>query len=180
MATRLFTALKVPEELIKQARQLPLKGLDNARWSHVDDLHITLRFMGEVEDQKIDAVKELLGQIHVKPFTIVAKGLDVFDKKNRGVLYVPIESHKKITHLAAEITERLTRLDFVFPESYYTPHITLARAKNAQGMHRYAETHGKKIRVEWMATEFFLFRSADPDETGKRYTQLSSCPLRSF
>jgi 2'-5' RNA ligase len=180
MATRLFTALKVPAELVKQVRQLPFKGLDNAHWSHADDLHITLRFMGEVDDEKIDVVKEILTQVRVKAFTIVAKGLDVFDKKNRGVLYVPIESHKKVTHLSAEVTERLTDIGFIFPESYYTPHITLARTKNAQGLHRYAEAHTKKIRVEWMASEFFLFRSADPDETGKRYTQLSSYPLQSF
>ena len=180
MAVRLFTALDVPPDLVRQVRALPIKGLEHARWSHPSDLHITLRFMGEVEEDQIPSVIDALGSIHIKPFTVVAKGLDLFDKKKRAVLYVPIESHTKITHLTSEITERLTRLGFAFPESFYTPHITLARAKDAQGMARYASIHSKKIRAEWTASRFILYRSAEPDSGGQRYTALSSFDLKRF
>ncbi len=177
---RLFAALDVPDALKRQIEGLPRKGLDSARFSHIDDLHVTLRFMGEVEDSKVEEVKEILEGVRVKQFTVVVRGLALFEKKKQGVLYAPVESAKSVTHLSAEVTERLQKTGFVFSEQFYKPHVTIARLKNLNSMDQYIKQNEKKIFAEWKAQEFILYRSAEPDDKGQRYTKLQQYALNRY
>ncbi|MCC7304997.1 MAG: RNA 2',3'-cyclic phosphodiesterase [Alphaproteobacteria bacterium] len=176
---RLFAALSIPGVLKKQASALPRKGLSSPRWSHPDDLHITLRFIGDVDESRLPEIEETLEHVRVKPFTIVAKGLDIFARKKQKILYIPIESRRAVTNLSAEVTERLNKTDFEFPLDVYTPHITLARLSDPAGLRDYVYRNAGFIRLEWKAESFFLFRSADPDAGGKRYSVVREYPLRS-
>ncbi len=177
---RLFAALDVSDNLKQQISALPRKGLDSARFSHKDDLHITLRFIGEVEEEKLLAIKEILEGVHVKQFNVVVKGLALFEKKRQTVLYAPVESARSVTHLSTEITERLQKLGFVFSEQFYTPHVTIARTKNAEGLAGYINQHAKKISAEWKVEKFILYQSSDPDSSGQRYTSLKEYTLRKY
>ncbi len=177
---RLFAALAVPNLLKKQIAALPRKGLDSASFSHNDDLHITLRYVGEVEAEKLSLIEKVLEAVRVKQFSVVVRGLAIFEKQKRTVLHAPVESARSITHLSAEITERLQNLDFVFSEQSYKPHVTIARLKNPQGLDQYIRQNEKKIFVEWKAEEFILYRSAEPDAHGQRYTKLRAYPLHKF
>jgi RNA 2',3'-cyclic 3'-phosphodiesterase len=177
---RLFAALDVSSELKNQIEALPRKGLDSARFSHMDDLHITLRFMGEVEDNKLPEIEEVLEGVRVKEFTVVVKGLALFEKKKQSVLYANVESVRSVTNLSAEVTERLQKIGFVFNEQFYKPHVTIARLKNVHGLQEYIKQHEKKIHAEWKAREFILYRSAEPDAGGKRYTKLRTYGLAKY
>jgi 2'-5' RNA ligase len=180
MTTRLFIALEVPAELKRQMESLPRKGLDSAHFQHPGDLHITLRFIGEAEDEQIPEIQKILEGIPVKKFGVVVKGLGIFHKKNQEILYAPVESARMVTHLSAEITERLQKARFVFTPQPYTPHVTLARLKTAHGLDQYVQKNKDKIHAEWTAQNFILFRSADPDEGGKRYTKLREYSLKNY
>lgn len=177
---RLFVALEVDESLRGQILSLPRKGLDSARWSHPDDLHITLRFIGDVKEGQADKIKDILQGLRVQKFSIVVRGLNVFRKKHQSILYAPVESARKVTHLSAEITERLQTTGLEFPIQEYTPHVTIARLKKFQGLPDYIDHHSKKIHAEWRAEKFSLYLSANPDEGGKRYTQLAQYPLPDY
>jgi RNA 2',3'-cyclic 3'-phosphodiesterase len=174
---RLFTALDVPGSLKNQIEQLPRKGLNSARFSHIDDLHITLRFMGEVEEEKLLAIQEILEGVRIKEFTVVVKGLALFEKKKQAVLYAPVESARAVTHLSAEVTERLQKIGFIFTEQFYKPHVTIARLKNTHGLQDYIMQHSKKIFAEWKDQRFILYRSSEPDGKGQRYTKLREYAL---
>jgi RNA 2',3'-cyclic 3'-phosphodiesterase len=177
---RLFTALKASADLHRQVQELPRKGLDSAHWSHPDDLHITLRFLGDVERDRLAEIEEILEGIRVRKFGVVVKGLDIFQRKKGGVLYAAVESTRKLTHLNSEVTERLQKLGFVFPEKFYTPHVTLARVNNVQGLKEYSQKNSRLIRAEWSVESFYLFQSADPDEKQRRYTALRKYKLSEF
>ena len=177
---RLFAALQVPNSLRKQIISLPQKGLDSARFSHIDDLHITLRFMGEVEENRLSEIIERLEGIRVKQFTVVVRGLDLFDQKRQKILYAPVESAKSVTHLSAEITERLQKIRFVFSEQFFTPHVTIARMKSVSGVEDYIRKNEKQIFAEWNAEEFILYKSAEPNENGQRYTVIKEFGLSKY
>lgn len=177
---RLFAALKVPQSLRKQIEGLPQKGLNSARFSHIDDLHITLRFMGEVEEEKLPAIIEILEGVRVKQFNVVVRGLDIFEMKNQAVLYAAVESVKSVTHLSAEITERLQKIGLMFSEQFYKPHVTIARIKNISGIEDYIRKNEKQVFSEWKAEEFILYKSAEPDDGGKRYTELKKYVMRAY
>ncbi len=177
---RLFAALKVSNQLMQQIASLPRKGLDSPRWSHSEDLHITLRFVGDVAEEQLPAILETLEGVRVKIFKIVVRGLDIFEKKHQRILYAPVESARMVTHLSAEITERLQKAGLVFTEQHYTPHVTIARLKSRSGLLDYVMHHKKKIYAEWETGSFTLFRSAEPNETGKRYTALKEYKLTDY
>ena len=178
---RLFAGLHVSPQFIRQAAALPRKGMDSARFVHPDDLHITLRFIGDAPDEKHDEIKNILSGVRMKQFSIVARGLGAFTQKSQAALYAPIESHKKITHLSAEITDRLNKIGFEFPIREFTPHITLARLKNTQGLEQYIERNKKAVHAEWAADKFYLFKSADPEsEGGARYSVLQEYALTAY
>jgi 2'-5' RNA ligase len=177
---RLFAALKVPQALVDQAEKLPRKGLDSARWSHPDDLHITLRFLGDVEEGRLPEIEQALEFVKQKKFTVVVKGIDVFRKKHQSILYGAVESARSVTNLSADVTTRLQRIGFEFTAQDYTPHVTLARLKKYQGLPDYVDHHSKKISAEWRAESFFLFRSANPDESGRRYSVIREYLLAAY
>lgn len=178
---RLFAGLGVSSKLTQQFQNLPRTGLEDQRWVHPDDLHITLRFIGEAEETKLSEIQDVLEGVRVKHFSIVARGLDAFVKKNQAALYSPIESHRKITHLSAEITERMNRLGFEFPERAFAPHITLARLKTSPGLDKYIVRNKSAIHAEWTADKFYLFKSADPSNEGDaRYSVLREYALERY
>jgi 2'-5' RNA ligase len=180
MVVRLFTALNVSEILKKQYSALPRFGLDNPHWSHPDDLHITLRFLGEVEEERVPLIEQALENIRVKSFNVTARNLNMFDKKRQAVLYAAIENQKKIFHLTAEITDRLMPLGFVFSERSFTPHITLARLKNPQGLEAYIKYNGNQLHSSWEINNFTLYQSSDPENSGPRYKALKTYPLLEY
>lgn len=179
-AARLFVALKVSDSLKQQAQELPRTGLDSPRWSHPDDLHITLRFLGDVEDNRFSSIVDMFSCIHAVKFSLVVKGLAVFNRKNQRVLYAPVESARAVTNLSAEVTDRLEKIGFAFSKQPYTPHVTLARLNNAGSVEHYLKKHALRIRAEWAVDSFHLFRSADPDSRGSRYRALAAFPLSDY
>lgn len=177
MTVRLFTALKVSPLLAEQVEAMPRKGMDSPRWTHADDLHITLRFIGDINETKIESIIHSLDLIKVRNFGVAVKGLDVFHKPHRSILYAPVESIRGTTNLTTEITDRLQELGFVFTEQFYTPHVTLARVKNKHGIETYAKKNAKKIFAEWMANSFYLMQSAHAALGQTRYTVLKEYSL---
>lgn len=178
--TRLFVALTVPDSLKQQVQELPRTGLDSPRWSHQQDLHITLRFLGDVDDDRVASIVDALSSLRIVKFSIVVKGLAVFNRKNQRILYAPVESVRTVTNLSAAITERLATIGFVFSQQPYTPHVTLARLNNNGSIEHYLKKHKALVRAEWTADCFHLFRSADPDSHGSRYSSLASFALRDY
>lgn len=173
---RLFIALPIPIALKDSVRNLPrtLQG----RWLHEDDLHITLRFLGEIEVEKQATIKTALTAVKRPPFFIEADGLNCFHHKDQSILYINIASTKKLTTLCADITDRLTPLGFDFGTRPYIPHVTLARLKKGiKNCDHYTKKNSRQIKTSWQALSFCLMHSGPADEQDCRYQIIENYPL---
>jgi 2'-5' RNA ligase len=175
---RLFTALDVPQELKNQLAALPRKGLD-AKWSHPDDYHITIRFLGDTDPARVLEIEEVLGRVRSPSFGVEARGLSCFENQRQSILHATVQSVRRMENLCADVADVLTPLGFDFGSRPFVPHITLARIKGLRGLDDYMARHGHSVAARWPAQAFHLMRSASPDATGRRYTVLQTYPLRS-
>lgn len=177
LSVRLFTALTVPGDLRAQLAALPRKGLD-ANWTHPDDFHITIRFLGDVAEDRLPDIADALSRVRRNAFTVEVRGLGVFENKKQAILHAAVGSTKKLEALCADTGDALTPLGFDFGTRAFVPHVTLARVKTMRGVSDYIARHGHAVSARWQAREFHLMRSASPGQPeGKRYSILQSWPL---
>lgn len=174
---RIFTAIKVPEDLARSFLTLPGKGVQG-RWNNWRDLHITLRFIGDVDPALVPDIQTTLNAVKRPPVNIEIDGLDYFDNR-QAVLFADVKSTRKLETLVADITDRLTPLGLTFPPCPYRPHVTLARLKNTPkdktGL--YIKRHSDKIKGHFKAASFQLLKSGPPDQKGAVYTTLAEYSL---
>jgi 2'-5' RNA ligase len=125
---RLFVAVRPPEPV----RDLLIDAMDDTadfRWQDDEQLHITLRFVGEVDRPLAEDLAAALGRIHAQPFTIRVSGVRRFEQRSSGVLWAGVEPKEPLAALAAKV-ERVCQEVGLEPERRaFHPHITLARWK---------------------------------------------------
>ena len=125
---RLFVAIRPPEDV----RDLLIDAMDDSadfRWVGEDNLHLTLRFVGEVERPVANDLAHALGSIRFDPFSLRVKGVDRFEQRSGGALWAGVEPRELVAALAAKV-ERICQAVGLEPERRaFHPHITLARWK---------------------------------------------------
>jgi len=128
---RLFVALPIGEGLKEQLAALA-GGIPGARWVPPENYHLTLRFIGEVENVLADELDEALATIRAKPFDLTLRGLDVFEKAGRiQSLYVGVERCERLLHLQSKVETALQRAGLPPERKKFAPHVTLARTDKA-------------------------------------------------
>ena len=128
---RLFVALSLPD--LVQTRIAPMKtGLPGARWIDQENLHLTIRFIGEVEDTYAEDIHYSLSKLRFKAFPIRLKGIDTFRSRNmvRSV-WAGIEPSTQLKALQKKIDTNLVSIGVAPETRKFTPHVTLARLKRA-------------------------------------------------
>ena len=158
---RLFTGLVIPPDLAAEL-SLMRGGLTGARWIDVEDYHLTLRFIGDIDPETADAVDEVMSGIRRKPFTVTLEGLDYFGGEKPRAIFARAQPSQALVELQAE-QERLLRRIGIPPEPRrYTPHVTLARMRNASqvAVAHYLGTRGFLTR-RFEADTFVLYSSRD-------------------
>jgi 2'-5' RNA ligase len=127
---RLFVALPLPEDVADSLLALE-QGVPGARWSTHEQLHLTLRFIGEVDGRDASAIDETLAAISAPPFALQLKGVGTFGGKNPRALWAGVAANDALMHLQRKIESAIQRLGFPAEERKYTPHVTLARLRAA-------------------------------------------------
>ena len=128
---RLFVALGLPEAVSTQLTGL-IGGIPGAKWVPPENLHLTLRFIGEVEPWRAEEVDEALAGIRARPFDLVLNGLGLFEKAGRiNALWVGIERSEALLRLQAKIETALQRVGLEPERRRFAPHVTLARTERA-------------------------------------------------
>ena len=127
---RLFTGLDVPRDVATMLAGLR-GSLHGARWITPDYYHVTLRFFGDIETGLARALDECLAQVRHEPFIVTVNGLRIFGGDRPRALVAEIAPIPALLDLQAE-QERLARRLGLAPETRkFTPHITLARLRDA-------------------------------------------------
>jgi 2'-5' RNA ligase len=125
---RLFVALALPDS-VAQSLLLLQSGVPGARWSTREQLHLTLRFIGEVDERDASAIDDALVGISAPRFTLELKGVGAFGGKNPRALWAGVAPNQAVVHLQRKIESAIQRLGFPAEERKYTPHVTLARLR---------------------------------------------------
>jgi len=181
---RLFVAIEIPGE-IRAALAAFLKELraiaPQANWVRADNLHVTLKFLGEVEPSKLAAVKTALAAIRSpQAVALDFRGLGFFPNEKRPrVFWTGMEASPNLVPLAADIDQALYKLGFSREERPFTPHLTLARF-NPPGLPRKllaaAQQNHSRSFGSLTTPEFHLVESK-LKPTGAEYTNLQSFPF---
>jgi 2'-5' RNA ligase len=125
---RLFTALEIPSEIGQSMAQLR-GGLPGARWVDPENYHLTLRFIGDIDDALADEIADLLGQVARRKFSLRIDGLDSFGGHKPRAVVAAIQPVAELVELQAE-HERIMQRVGLQPERKYKPHVTLARLRD--------------------------------------------------
>jgi RNA 2',3'-cyclic 3'-phosphodiesterase len=122
---RLFTGIDLPPEVKLDLSRLA-GGLPGARWVDAGNYHITLRFIGEVDEGLASDIDEALARITARRFDITLAGIGTFGNRQ---LWVGVERNDALIHLRDKIESALVRLGLEPDGRRFQPHVTLARLK---------------------------------------------------
>lgn len=174
---RLFVGIRPPEAI----RDLLIGAMDDSadfRWQDDEQLHVTLRFVGEVERPAGDDLADALARIHAAPFDLRIADVGRFEQRNSGALWAGVEPKPPIAGLAAKI-ERLCQSVGLEPERRaYHPHITLARWKGrrTREVKTFLERTAGLSSEPFTVDRFILFESR-LSRHGAHYEEVAAFPL---
>ena len=158
---RLFTGIEIPAE-IGLALSSFRGGLPGARWIDPENYHLTLRFIGDIDERMADDVTSILGERRQRtPLTITIDGLDTFGGGKPRAVFARTSGNGALNELQAE-QERLLRQVGLPPETRkFTPHVTLARLRNASPIDvaDYIAVRGHFPKLTFTADRFVLYSS---------------------
>ncbi|WP_260483623.1 RNA 2',3'-cyclic phosphodiesterase [Sphingomicrobium flavum] len=124
---RLFIAIPAPEALIDTLAPAMEGGPPNLRWVPEEDLHCTLRFIGNVERGMIPQIVEVLGDIRSPAIAAQIDGVGILDHRRHGALWARLQPKAALTALHHKIDRALQTVGLEPEHRAYLPHITLAR-----------------------------------------------------
>lgn len=130
---RLFVAIR-PPAAIRALLIGAMGGIGGARWQSDDQLHLTLRFIGEVDRHRADDIHAALGAIHHPRFEIALNGIGAFDKRGwPDAVWAGVTPHEPLKALHNKVDAALSRVGIPPDQRAFLPHITLARLNRSSG-----------------------------------------------
>jgi 2'-5' RNA ligase len=133
---RLFIAALLPEEVktrIDNYIRLVRRGCEGVKWENYDKLHVTLKFLGNVEDSMATRILSVLGVIvrDYSPFEMGVMNFGGFPSLNNPrVLFMALSENPLLSALQDRIEEELEPLGFSREKRKFTPHVTIGRIKS--------------------------------------------------
>jgi RNA 2',3'-cyclic 3'-phosphodiesterase len=157
---RLFVGIRPPEPI----RDLLLDAMDDSadfRWQSDEQLHITLRFVGEVESHAAEDLASELARLRCPAFDSTIAGVGRFDHTNSGVLWAGVEPKEPLAALAAKIDRACTVIGIQPERRAFHPHVTLARWSGRRSREAVAFVEQRRTlrSPPFRVTEFLLFES---------------------
>lgn len=167
---RLFVALRPPPAM-RQALLAIMGGFERARWQSDEQLHLTLRFIGEVDRHQAADIAAALGAIHHPGFALKLDGIGCFDKKGRiDALWAGVTPHDAVRSLHEAIDRALGRVGVAPDDRAFLPHITIARfARATAPIAPLSAGLTMPPPIEGRFDHFHLYES-DMGSTGSTYT----------
>lgn len=156
---RLFVSTNIPEEISDYIKELATK-LPEAKLIIPRNIDLTIKFIGAVQDYKLEEIKKRLSEIKFKPFEATLDGIGVFPNENFiRVVWAGLAPENKFNELHKKTEAALKSI--VPAEKRFKPHLTLARIKRVSDKQKFVEEL-KKIRVEpkkFLVDKLVLFQS---------------------
>lgn len=129
---RLFAALEIPDDIAERLMPV-MKGVAGAKWRPRENLHLTLRFFGEVQEPVADDIDAALGEVAEVngPFELQLKGAGSFGGADPHALWIGARENAALTKLAKDCEKAARRVKLKPEPHKFTPHVTLAYLAHA-------------------------------------------------
>jgi len=183
---RSFIALDLPEDLKKGLQNLQDKArkhTDCVRWVRPDNIHMTLKFLGAIEESQVEPIAQILENMTsgITPFKLQVKGFGAFpNARNPKVIWVGMEDNQQRLVLFQEKLEgTLAAIGFAPEKRAYSPHLTLGRVKESRGK-RDIEQLIEKYKNEdlgYFTADTIVFYRSDLHPSGPVYSFLKTIQL---
>lgn len=165
---RLFIGVHFDKELnnyFKSAQLMVEKYCERANYTSYDNFHLTLKFLGMMEESQIPEIIEIIKNLKATSVPILFDHIGFFNKKGRYVIYMGTKPEVKLTDLALKLNDKLVKkglVEYRLEDYSYTPHITLCR--NARILvHPIDLSKGIEIKYHAKLTNITLFESVNID-----------------
>lgn len=174
---RLFVAIRPPRAM-RASLLAAMGGVARARWQSDEQLHLTLRFIGEVDRHRAEDIAATLGTVHHPRFALALDGIGQFDRKGRvEALWAGVAPQAPLKSLHNKIDQALARVGIAPETRVYLPHITIARFSRGAGpVESIASRSGGISSPEEEISEFALYESQLSHE-GALYSIVERYPL---
>ena len=174
---RLFVAIRPPETI----RDLLIDAMDDSpdfRWQDDEQLHLTLRFVGEVDRPVAEDLASALGQVRGAPFDLRIAGVGRFEQRNSGALWAAVEPKATVAALAAKVERTCVTVGLEADRRAFHPHITLARWKGRRTHEAqdFLERKRGLVSEPFRVDRFILFES-QLSRHGAHYEEIAAYPL---
>ncbi len=181
---RLFVALDLPDTVRHAIAELIAKlqpKSRGARWIKPENLHITLKFIGHVGNEKLSPIQTALSSIRTaQPVELHFRGMGFFPNEHRPrAFWCGIAASPNLTELAANIDRALQPLGVEAEMRPFTPHLTLARFKSDEGIRELVQAATDMTSTDFGSateTNFHLYESL-LKSTGAQYNRVASFPF---
>lgn len=174
---RLFSGLELPDEVRQQLAGLAI-AMPGAKWVEAENLHMTLRFCGDVDKRKAAGFIDELDHIRVPVFSLRISGLGAFGGTDPHTIWAAVDAGPELDQLA-KAHERAARAAGLPPETRkFKPHVTLARMRGARAdqVARILDRHAAFRSDDILIEQFVLF-SSRPSVGGGPYAIEEVFPL---
>lgn len=164
---RLFVALTLPET-VRTRLSLLGGGVPGANWMPPENLHLTLRFIGEVATPEARDIDVALASIGGEPFRVEIAGVGQFgDRKQVKVIWAGVRPNRALTALRDRVESALVRAGLPPESRKFFPHVTLARLRNApvERVGRFLESYGDFSLPPFTVDHFTLYSSLRGNQT---------------
>jgi RNA 2',3'-cyclic 3'-phosphodiesterase len=174
---RLFTGLELPGAVVGQLA-LARGGVVGARWLELEDYHITLRFIGDIDARAARDIEETLGDIRRPKALVRFEELSWFGGDKPRAIVAKVKADPALMDLQAEHERRFRRIGIEPETRKYTPHVTLARLRGVRqaAVANYLAERGALIADSFAAERFVLY-SAREGSGGGPYVVEAAYPL---
>lgn len=174
---RLFVAIRPPEPI----RDLLVDAMDTSadfRWQDDMQLHLTLRFIGEIERPLANDIADALARVRAPAFDLRIAGTGRFEQRGGGALWAAVEPKPPVAALAAKVERACVSAGLEPEHRAFHPHITLARWKGRRGheVARFLERTRGLASPPFPVGEFILFES-HLSRHGAHYEEVAATPL---
>ena len=174
---RLFVAIRPPEDIRDQLIDA-MGDSPELRWVSDENLHLTLRFIGEVERPLADDIAVALSRVRSGQFDLRVNGVGVFEQRNGGALWAGVQPKGPVAALAAKVERACVAAGLEPERRAFHAHVTLARwnRRDASAAQAFLERN-RALASEPFAVDRFILYESRLSRHGAHYEEVADYPL---
>jgi RNA 2',3'-cyclic 3'-phosphodiesterase len=181
---RIFVALDLTDEVRRALGDLIARlrpECRGARWVRPESMHLTLKFIGQTDSQKLDSIRDALAAVQPdQPVEMQFRGLGFFPNERRPrVIWCGVEASPNLAGLAADVDRALKPLGIPAETRAFVPHLTLARFDSNKGLEKILRAADELKSYDFGSArnmEFHLYESF-LKPSGAEYKRLATFPI---